>query len=111
MEKRVLTGSDGTLYPIGTVHYANAYNTEGRYLIELIQSGGDNTFTDKENLRPRLTAQDLFAAGDVFTADGSEFFANGRMDDGSEFGYIVEIVRIERNDAGEYSAVVRITRR
>jgi len=111
MEKRVLTGSDGTLYPIGTVHYANAYNTEGRYLIELIQSGGDNTFTDKENLRPRLTAQDLFAAGDVFTADGSEFFANGRMDDGSQFGYIVEIVRIERNDAGEYSAVVRITRR
>ena len=54
---------------------------------------------------------DSTAAGDVFTAEKySEFLTNGKMDDGSEFGYSVEVVSIDRDAAGEYNAVIRITR-
>lgn len=111
MEHRVLTGSDGTQYPIGTIHYANTYNADGIYMLEVIQAGGVNTFTDLDNLRTNLTADDLFKAGDVFRAeDYSAFLQDGRMDDGSDFGYTVEIVTIGQNSAGEYSAQLRITR-
>jgi len=111
MEKRILTGEDGKEYPIGTVSYANAYDKSGKYMIELIQSGKDNTFTDVDNLRTQLSKDDLFYEGDVFTAEAyKEFFVNGRMDDRSAFGYSVEIVDITQNAAGDYSAVIRITR-
>ncbi len=111
MEKRLIVGTDGVEYPIGTVHYANAYHQQGKYLLELLQAGGDNTFTDITNLRTDLTAEDLFAPGDVFTAEAyDEFLTDGRMDDGSEFGYRIKVVSIDQNPAGEYTAVIRITR-
>ena len=110
MENHSMMGEDGVQYSVGTVHYANAYNEQGRYHLELIQAGGDNTFTDISNLRTNLTADDLFREGDVFTVESyAEFFADGRMDDGSEFGYMVEVVNIEQNTDGEYCAVIRIT--
>ena len=112
MEKRVLKSADGIEYPIGTVHYTNAHNADGTYLIELLQAGGQNTFTNFDNLRTKLSKKDFFKAGDVFTAEKySEFLTNGRMDDGSEFGYSVEVVSIDRDAAGEYNAVIRITRK
>lgn len=111
MEKRVLTGEDGAEYPIGTVHFTNSYNGEGRYHIELVQAGGDNTFTDRENLRPRLAAEDLFGEGDVFTPERfGEFFPGGRMDDGTAFGYTVEILSLGADETGEITATVRVTR-
>lgn len=110
MEKRVLTGEDGVDYPIGTVHIANAYNPKGQYLLEIIQAGGVNTLTALENLRPRLTADDLFTQGDTFTMDGyAAFFHEGLMDDGSTFGYKVEIVTLEQSENGA-AATLRITR-
>lgn len=111
MEHRVLVGDDGIEYPIGTIHHANTYSESGTYLLEVIQASGVNTFTDLNNLRTDLTADDLFAAGDVFrTEDHSAFLQDGLMDDGSDFGYTVEIVSIDQNAAGEYSAQLRITR-
>ena len=110
MEKRVLKGADGIEYPIGTVRYTNVHNADGTYLIELLQAGGQNTFTNFDNLRTQLSKKDFFKAGDVFTAEKySEFLTNGKMDDGSEFGYSVEVVSIDRDAAGEYNAVIRIT--
>ena len=110
MEKRELTveGKDG-VYPIGTIHYANSYHEQGFYNIELIQAGGDNTFTDTANLDTYLDADDLFVGGDSFTVESyAEFFLDGKMDDGTDFGYTVEIVKIT---AGENpTATIRITR-
>lgn len=106
MEKRVLTGADGVDYPIGTIHYSNAYNEKGEYLLEVIQAGKKNTFTDLAQLRNRLSGEDLFRAGDVFRAeDYSQFLTDGRMDDGGEFGYTVTVVSLTGD-----TAVIRVTR-
>lgn len=110
MERRVLTDKYGDEVVIGTVNVANDYKDSGKYHIELLQRGGDNTFTDLSNLRTQLMPQDFFRAGDVFEAARySEFLTNGRMDDGSEFGYTIEIVSIEENGA-DSTATIRITR-
>ncbi|MBE6884078.1 MAG: hypothetical protein E7487_05690 [Ruminococcaceae bacterium] len=111
MERRVLNDDYGTEYPIGTVHYANAYTKNGKYHIELLQKGGDNTFTDLDNLRTNLLPQDLFYAGERFDAvNYGEFLTDGRMDNGDEFGYIIEVVKITETD-GKPVATIRITRK
>lgn len=111
MEMRVLTGEDGVEYPVGTTHRANSYNEEGLYQLEVIQADGINTFGDPAQERKHLAEEDLFMAGDVFNAaDYAAFLVDGGMDDGSEFGYTVEIVRIGQDGDGAYSAQVRITR-
>lgn len=100
------------VYDIGTIHYANAYTNDGRgfFNIEVIQSGKKNTFTDLNNEITRLTAADLFYAGDEFTVEEyEEFFYNGLMDDGKEFGYTVSIVNIEMNADGTPNATIKIT--
>lgn len=116
MEKHIETapGPDGTMveYPIGTIHYANNYRGDirGRYNVEVIQAGGENTFTDPENPDSTLSADDLFRAGDVFTAEAyDEFLYNGRMDGGDVFGYTVEIVRIGTGADGLPAATIRVT--
>ena len=112
MEKRVLNAG-GKAYTIGTIHYANDYKNDGlgRYNVELIQSGGNNTFTDFNDLRSKIQASDLFKAGNVFTASKyREFLYDGRMDDGSEFGYSIEVVSIYKDAVGDYKAKIRITR-
>ena len=110
MEKRILIGEDEVEYPIGTIHYANTYTKDGKYLLELIQAGGDNTFTDLDNLRINLDEMDFFKEGDIFTMeDYSEFFVNEKFDNGKEFGYSIEIIDIV--EKGENStATIRITR-
>lgn len=110
MERRVLSGAGGTEYPIGTVHLTNAYHAQGKYLLEVLQAGGVNTLTDLANLRPSLTADDLFAQGDTFTAEAYDgFLWQGRMDDGSALGYQVDILSIEQGADGP-TATLRITR-
>ena len=59
MERRDLE-VDGKTYTIGTIHIANDYKENGKYNLEVIQAGGDNTFTDPDNLRTTLSADDLF---------------------------------------------------
>jgi hypothetical protein len=110
MEHRTLINKYGDETVIGTVNIANDYKDSGKYHIELLQRGGDNTFTDLLNTRAQFAPQDLFRTGDVFTAERySEFLTDGRMDNGSEFGYTIEIVSIEENGA-DSTATIRITR-
>lgn len=98
----------GKSYDVGTPHYVNAYNDDGQYQLELIQSGGGNTFTDLNNLNPIVSAEDFFYSGDTFRVeDYDEFFTGGLMDEGVPFGYTVEVVSIT---AGETpTATIRIT--
>lgn len=116
MELRTIMAASGTYtddiieYTIGTVHHANDYKSSGMYNIEVIQAGGVNTFTDPEVESTSLSADDLFGAGDVFTLeDYSEFFFNGLMDNGDDFGYTVTVVSIGQDADGAPTATVRIT--
>lgn len=80
------------------------------YNIEVIQSGGENTFTDLNKLFPTLRASDLFYAGDTFTAqDYSQFFYDGLMDSGLPLGYTVRILDIATDAQGNPLATLRIT--
>lgn len=120
MEQRTTTVESATSpgesaeYTIGTIHTANNYtgNKTGKYNIEVVQNGGKNTFTNIEQLDTTLSKQDLFYAGDTFTAeDYSEFLYQGRMDDGSEFGYSIKILSIGTDGNGIPTAKIRVTRR
>ena len=96
--------------PIGSIHNANDYKHDGRFNIELIQAGADNTFTDLNNLRTGIAQEDFFQAGDTFTLDKySEFFKDGLMDFGDDFGYEIEIVSIT-GTGSDAKAKIRITR-
>ncbi len=116
MEKRTVEAavsaySDEIMaYTIGTIHYANDFSEKGLYNIEVIQAGKKNTFTKPNANNTYFSAKDLFKAGDVFTlSDYSEFFYNGLMDNGSDFGYTVTVVSIGTDSNGNPTATVRIT--
>ena len=110
MERRTLTGTNGDEFVIGTVHYANDYKANGKYHIELLQNGGKNTFTNKNNTITNTAPDDFFYEGDSFHAkDYDQFLINGRMDDGSEFGYTIKVISIE-GSGEDAQAVIRITR-
>jgi hypothetical protein len=60
-------------------------------------------------INPNVSAEDFFYAGDTFTVkDYDNFFMDGLMDDGSEFGYKVEVVSIDEGNDGP-TASIRIT--
>ena len=111
VESKINPGSSAE-YTIGTIRYANDYKDveQAKYNIEVIQAGGTNTFTDPKSDDHMLAADDLFYAGNTFdVADYDEFFYNGLMDDGSEFGYTVKIVSIGTDANGAPQATIRIT--
>ncbi|MCR5323618.1 MAG: hypothetical protein K6E85_10160 [Lachnospiraceae bacterium] len=96
--------------PIGTIHIANQFKETGMFNIELIQAGAKNTLTAGNWARMRIEKGDFFQTGDVFTMDKySEFFNDGLMDTGAEFGYKIEIVNVSGIGANA-QAVIRITR-
>lgn len=111
MEHRTIRDIYGDEYNIGTIHYGNDYKESGKYLIELLQNGGKNRFTDKKKGTRYISSDDFFYAGDSFDAkDYGEFLAGGRMDDRCEFGYTIKVVSITGSGA-QAQAVVRITRK
>ena len=94
-----------TIEEIGVPMSTNAYSAEGNYHLELIQAGRVNTFTNQENLRTSLEMEDLFRAGMTFSVDAdSEFFHEGKMNDGSDFNYTIEVVTVSAEEA-----VIRVT--
>jgi hypothetical protein len=96
----------------GFFKHTNDLDENGFYQLELIQSGGDNTFTAKDKYGNDVSRDDLFYAGDTFEVEKyKEFFKNGKMDDGTDFGYEIKVVSIEENADGGPKAVIRITRK
>ncbi|MBR4780798.1 MAG: hypothetical protein IK014_05515 [Lachnospiraceae bacterium] len=58
-----------------------------------------------------ISQEDFFRAGDKFTMEKySEFFDNGLMDFGDEFGYEIEVVSIT-GTGSDAKAKIRITRK
>ncbi len=97
---------------IGMELYGNSYVGDGLgfYNIEVIQSGSENTFTNPVKLYPYLRAEDLFYAGDTFSAeDYGEFFYQGLMDNGLPLGYTVTVLEITEDAEGRPTANIRIT--
>ncbi len=65
------------------------------------------TFVEKWT---RVNAEDFFKAVDCFTlAKYSDFFYNGLMDYGDDFGYSITVVSIT-GSGEDAKAVIRITR-
>ena len=93
---------------------AKAFGYNRSYLSELFAGRLGITFTDYKKMEqglinPNVSAEDFFYAGDTFTVkDYDNFFMNGLMDDGSEFGYKVEVVSIDEGNDGP-TACIRIT--
>lgn len=113
-EKRTLENKDGTFVDIGTIKYTNStdyYSTKyGKHLIEIIQSGGTNNFTSSDNRR-NFNNEDLFYEGKTFdVSEYDEFFYQGLMDNGMEFGYIITIKEIN-NDAEIPYAIITISKK
>ena len=107
MAEQIRKVDEHTIEITGVPMSTNAYSANGNYHLEMIQAGRVNTFTDKDNLRTSLEMEDLFRAGMTFSVDAySEFFHEGRMNDGSEFDYAIEVVTVSAEEA-----VIRITRK
>lgn len=101
--------------PHHNVSSDSTYASQGKYLIELVQKGNTNTFMNSkgdlnyEEIRKRLyvDADDLFYAGDTFSVDAyDQFFHNGKMDNGMDFGYTITIKEIVGNGADSTATIV-----
>ena len=83
----------------------------GFYQIEIISATGNNKFTSKTSTDRNFLAEDLFGAGDSFSVEEyDEFFYNGKMDCGVDFGYEITVKSITQTD-GEYTATIAISRK
>jgi len=78
----------------------------GYHQLEILSSTGSNRFNRSND----YTAEDLFEAGDSFSAETFQsFFHQGLMDTGIDFGYQILVESIDLMD-GEYIATIRVTR-
>lgn len=78
--------------------YTNAYSKTGKYHIQLLQSGGKNTFT-KGTYRA-VNNSDLFFAGDSFNIKKySSVFLGGKMNNGQDFPYDIKVTEISDGTA------------
>lgn len=108
-------GKEGNyIVPHHRVSSYSTYASQGKYLVEMIQKGNVNTFMkyvenpDYEIRQGyRVDADDLFYAGDTFSVDGyDQFFHNGKMDNGMDFGYTIKIEEIVENGADSTATIV-----
>lgn len=102
------------LVPKAWPHYNvtsdSKYASQGKYLLEMIQKGNVNTFMGTNYVDTFVDADDLFYAGDIFTVDAYDnFFYNGKMDNGMDFGYQIEVKEIVENGS-ESKATIVITK-
>lgn len=103
------TASDGTtMYaPHHGIVTSARFHDYGIYLLEMIQKGKENTFTGENYADSFVDYNDLFYAGDSFSADEyTEFFYEGKMDNGMDFGYTITVKEIVENGADSTATIV-----
>ena len=99
-------------YNVGNHEYSGAKSNDyGSQIIELIQKGKVNEFQDNDYSNNRLSSEDFFYAGDSFdVSEYDDFFYNGMMDSGDEFGYIINIKSIYLDETtNTYKVEIEIT--
>ncbi len=115
-----IKGTDGQSNYFASAHlsadYSSKYSSQGKYLLEMIQKGNVNTFmkdfdvntcTREDILGTIVDADDLFYAGDSFSVDTYDnFFYNGKMDNGMDFGYTITVKEIVENGAESTATIV-----
>lgn len=108
-------GEDGGyILPHHRVSSYSTYASQGKYLIEMVQKGNVNTFMNyvenpsyETTQGYRVDADDLFYAGDTFSVDAYDnFFHNGKMDNGMDFGYAIKIEEIVEKGADSTATIV-----
>lgn len=83
------------------------YAYQGKYLIEMIQKGKINTFMGETYADNFVDADDLFYEGDSFSAEEyDQFFYNGKMDNGMDFGYTITVKSIVENGKDSTATIV-----
>lgn len=83
------------------------YASQGKHLIEMVQKGNINTFMGSNYLDNFVDGDDLFYAGDSFSVDEyNQFFYNGKMDNGMDFGYTITIKGIVESGADSTATIV-----
>ena len=102
-EMRTLTNKEGESFQIGTIHYSNStgYNSNeyGYFLIETVQADKVNTLTSTNVFGNSIESNDFFKQGDTFKMNEyKEFFYEGLMDSGFEFGYTITIKEINTGE-------------
>lgn len=112
-EKRTYQKVDGSLGIVATQHHTasikSKFASQGKYIIELIQNGNVNTFQSDLD-RKNVNASDYFYQGDVFKVDEyTNFFDGGKMDNGMNFGYVIEVKEINTSGDNCY-AVIKISK-
>lgn len=108
-EYRTYEKKDGTLGTIATIHNSASVNSkfanQGKYLIELIQNGNVNTFSGV-GAASIVSSKDLFKQGDIFRVDNyNNFFYEGKMDNGMDFGYEIKVKEIVTNAEESYAII------
>lgn len=99
-------------YDYGDHAYSSAKSNDyGAQIIELIQKSKVNEFQDDDYSNNRLSSEDFFYVGDSFdVSEYDEFFYKGLMDDGNEFGYVINIKSIYLDEtSNSYKADIEIT--
>ncbi len=103
------TASDGTVMyaPQHGIVTGARFHDYGIYLLEMIQKGKENTFIGENYHDTFVDYNDLFYAGDSFSADEyTEFFYDGKMDNGMDFGYTITVKEIVENGADSTATIV-----
>lgn len=110
-DMRISEAKDGTktisAWPHHNVTSSSKYASQGKYLLEMIQNGNVNTFMGTEYGKTYVSAKDLFYTGDTFSVDEYDnFFYNGKMDNGMDFGYTITVKSIVENGADSTATIV-----
>lgn len=103
------TMSDGTIMyaPHHGIVTGARFHDYGIYLLEMIQQGKENTFTGEKYADTFVRYDDLFYEGDSFSADEyTEFFYEGKMDNGMDFGYTITVKEIVEDGADSTATIV-----
>ncbi len=90
----------GEPYTFSESHYNNSYNKNNKYLITLIQAGGNAKLINTNNKDMTIKKDDLFVAGSSFSVNRyKDYFSDNKMNDGSTFPYSVFVESIENDKA------------
>lgn len=90
---------DDYVYEYATPHTINAYTDSHKYHLSLMQASGEHYLVEPD-CEKQMCKEDLFMAGDSFSVGRyGYYFADGLMNDSTEFPYIITVKSIKDGKA------------